>query len=596
MTLKYEILSETKVVDSHILYRIKSLREFSVLDVKISKGTLGGWIENSKNLSQEGNCWVSTNACVYGDAEVSGNAAVFGKSIVCGNAKVQDNVLICARARVEGDVFVHDYAAIIGNSKVSGNAEISGCAFVAINATVTDNAFLGGFAQASDNTVVEGNAKVYGKVWGNSRVCENAVVMEEGVVEEDSYIDGNTVVKDRKEREFKLDLTQKTGPAKPFSGAVIILGAKIPKDYKENLIAQEDEKYQKMASAWFKEKDPERNMQLRKELLAYWAIRREELGIKDPEDEEEEKKKREEEEKKQREIARQKHRRWVRRQVAKGIPKKHILYCNYPGLEFRKEIDAEIGVSYLNEYDDYWEELYNYIDEELCYQGVEKLLDGHFKEKDVNPQLYFDYSETTMAIQEELPHNEKVKIYLESINEDGKTIKKQKIDMMEFFDRNPDYFQEGGMWGATEEYIAASQNLFLKGSHWCFALRNDDGDVFEDPKEWPSPKEDGAWVDENGDVLQPFIWFEVEEEGFKDPWILNEENLDFWLSESKGAYFVEYSYDGHAGSYGGRVPVLAKAAKSCPIKLEVNDTQDSITKKIQAFFIKQYKKAQTKKK
>lgn len=69
---KYELTSETKIVFGHILYRIKALSSFGC----VSAGDLGGFLESEKNLSQNGNAWVSGNARVYGNARVSGNAEV----------------------------------------------------------------------------------------------------------------------------------------------------------------------------------------------------------------------------------------------------------------------------------------------------------------------------------------------------------------------------------------------------------------------------------------------------------------------------------------------------------------------------------------
>ena len=89
---KYELTSETKIVFGHILYRIKALSSFGC----VSAGDLGGFLESEKNLSQNGNAWVSGDAevfgdaWVYGDAEVSGNAEVSGDAEVFGNAEVSE--------------------------------------------------------------------------------------------------------------------------------------------------------------------------------------------------------------------------------------------------------------------------------------------------------------------------------------------------------------------------------------------------------------------------------------------------------------------------------------------------------------------------
>lgn len=99
---KYELTSETKIVFGHILYRIKALSSFGC----VSAGDLGGFLESEKNLSQNGNAWVSGDAevfgdaWVYGDAEVSGNAEVFGDARVSGNAEVSGDAEVFGNAEV----------------------------------------------------------------------------------------------------------------------------------------------------------------------------------------------------------------------------------------------------------------------------------------------------------------------------------------------------------------------------------------------------------------------------------------------------------------------------------------------------------------
>ena len=45
---KYELTSETKVINGVELHQIKALNSFG----NIKEGDLGGWIESEKNLSQ----------------------------------------------------------------------------------------------------------------------------------------------------------------------------------------------------------------------------------------------------------------------------------------------------------------------------------------------------------------------------------------------------------------------------------------------------------------------------------------------------------------------------------------------------------------
>ena len=71
--MKYEILKDDFIeFDDRKLYRIRALKDFH----NVKKGKVGGYIESERNLSHEGDAWVSGDARVYGDAWVYGNARV----------------------------------------------------------------------------------------------------------------------------------------------------------------------------------------------------------------------------------------------------------------------------------------------------------------------------------------------------------------------------------------------------------------------------------------------------------------------------------------------------------------------------------------
>jgi hypothetical protein len=61
-------------------------------------GTLGGWIEDERNLAVYGNARVFGNAWVSGDAQVYGNAKVFGDAKVWGAARVSKTLKIATRS------------------------------------------------------------------------------------------------------------------------------------------------------------------------------------------------------------------------------------------------------------------------------------------------------------------------------------------------------------------------------------------------------------------------------------------------------------------------------------------------------------------
>jgi UDP-3-O-[3-hydroxymyristoyl] glucosamine N-acyltransferase len=156
---KYEITNETHPNNKN-LKRIRALKDFS----NVKKGELGGFIESEDNLSHEGDCWVSGDACVYGNAKVYGNAVIYG------NAKVSWNALVYGNAKVSWNALVY------GNAKVSGYAEVYGNAKVYGNAVVSDNAKVSGYTWVYRNAVVSGNAEVYGNE--KSKPNDNPEILE----------------------------------------------------------------------------------------------------------------------------------------------------------------------------------------------------------------------------------------------------------------------------------------------------------------------------------------------------------------------------------------------------------------------------------
>ena len=116
---KYEMTSETKIVNGVTLHRIKALISFGA----IHEGDIGGFIEKEENLSHDGNAWVCGNARVFGDAKVFGNAWVFGNALVYSNAKVFGNAWVYGDAEVFGNAEVCGNAWVYGDAEVCGNAD-----------------------------------------------------------------------------------------------------------------------------------------------------------------------------------------------------------------------------------------------------------------------------------------------------------------------------------------------------------------------------------------------------------------------------------------------------------------------------------------
>ena len=140
---KYRLTEETTKVGNRTLYRtlyrIQALRDFG----NVKEGDIGGYIESEKNLSQDGNAWVSGdarvygNACVYGNARVSGDACVYGNARVYGDARVSGNAQVSGDADIKttGDIcsmsgFGSEYRTTTAFRTKNGDVHVScGCFF-----------------------------------------------------------------------------------------------------------------------------------------------------------------------------------------------------------------------------------------------------------------------------------------------------------------------------------------------------------------------------------------------------------------------------------------------------------------------------------
>lgn len=120
MSKKFELVKEKYITlkDGRKLYQIRALREIQNerMIVSIKKGELGGYVESEKNLSQEGNSWISQSARVYENALVKDGSLVGNKVIVRGNAAIEDDAYV--RAMSIGKTIIEDNARIGGISTV----------------------------------------------------------------------------------------------------------------------------------------------------------------------------------------------------------------------------------------------------------------------------------------------------------------------------------------------------------------------------------------------------------------------------------------------------------------------------------------------
>lgn len=209
ITDKYRLTDEVQQIGNHILYRIEALKDFG--DVK--KGDLGGFIEYTRQLSAEGDCWVYDDACVFnGYTELSGDARVKGVSRV-ENSTLTDNALVeghsnvsdssmsgnshivdtrCDEVTMSDDSFLHSARPIVRStlsekSKVLGRGEVS-------DSQLSGSSRVDSFASVS-NSAIGGNARISGRaVVDSSRVGDDVVVKGTTIVQPGSRLSGDKVI------------------------------------------------------------------------------------------------------------------------------------------------------------------------------------------------------------------------------------------------------------------------------------------------------------------------------------------------------------------------------------------------------------------
>ncbi len=279
--------------------------------------------------------------------------------------------------------------------------------------------------------------------------------------------------------------------------------------------------------------------------------------------------------------------------MGKGNPVKHILYCKSLRREFKEQIEmSQVGISYEDDYLAYRKKLNFYIDKALAKQDLEKHLYIHYySECPVKPEGGFIYSDAIQKMIKKRLSDFKIELYLDTITKNGKVIETEKIDIIDFFKRNPEFFQQPYINKATNEYISMSLKKFVKESSWQIRFENDTHYIvdLENPNNWPSLKNDGTWISEKI-VFHPRLWFGLKDESPGYYWTLNGSDMSFWFEEDNEKYFISRHSNWDVGRYQGYLPDMKVIRESCPILMEADDTPESIKEKIQAFFVEQYKK------
>lgn len=132
--LKFELTSEyIRLVTDIVVYRIRATKDINNTYCYIKKGTLGGYVEHSCCLSQDGTSWVASNAIVTLGARVRDNA------YVCDDVMITDKALVDENAYVGGTVRVFEVAKITNNAIISANGFIYGNVIIDKNESILGN-------------------------------------------------------------------------------------------------------------------------------------------------------------------------------------------------------------------------------------------------------------------------------------------------------------------------------------------------------------------------------------------------------------------------------------------------------------------------
>jgi len=250
--MKYELTDETTKVNGITVYRIRALKDISMKYSLIQEGELGGFVESEFNLAQEGNCWISDNAVVFGNAKVYDNAEIRGRSYIFGNARIFHDAAVwdssCfGSAWIYGEASLYD-SECYGDSLIYGRAEID-------RSTIRDFSRINGYSSVTDSIIGEyaqitGYARILhrSEIWGNSVISDyGSIVM--GTVEHNAKISQNQkVVTSTCATDLTKDLSEsirvQTGLI-PFDGQVIAY-----KQVRKDLTSFRDPCFQYKVGEW----------------------------------------------------------------------------------------------------------------------------------------------------------------------------------------------------------------------------------------------------------------------------------------------------------------------------------------------------------
>lgn len=189
-----------------------SASEIAIYEQAVANPIYGGWVESESNLSQEGNCWIDSDAIVVGNSVVSGDSRVTGKAYVqdskiAGNSKIEGNARV-VESTVSGQSLITDNADVnrcdVESSVIKDSVHFkidpamppsvrSSCRY----SKVSENVLIFGEASLQDATIsgevfITHTAKVHGGVIsGKGTFRENCFIKGDPIITGDFLIEGD---------------------------------------------------------------------------------------------------------------------------------------------------------------------------------------------------------------------------------------------------------------------------------------------------------------------------------------------------------------------------------------------------------------------
>jgi hypothetical protein len=294
---------------------------------------------------------------------------------------------------------------------------------------------------------------------------------------------------------------------------------------------------------------------------------------------------------------------------------RHLIHCSQKGYE------CEIEVPSLD-IDGVKEALSDLIDwctdDELYKEGYSPC--GFFSEASLDLIQSAMYGNVRKRLHEKFAS---IPIYGQTISADGSITSSVLLDIGPVIEKLIEKRESSEQMGCDSgSVIIRMLTAFLNGGIWQFGLRKADGCVVSDALQWPEPTTDGisvSWTRPDG-ALSPIIWFGMKGDDPIDCWSItlspkmfeklsqyenpyaSERRLierwksfwfcSFWafdwdsLFDNNGEYYIIWMF----AECGMDEPEdeLDRVRKSCPIELDVADTSEVLTKKINSLFQREY--------